>query len=152
MEKSNKILILVENYPDNNGNVALMYVHTRNLYYAEKGYDVVVLNFRATKGYCFQGIPVITINDYKNSKDKYQLLIVHAANLKHHYRFLKRYEDRFKHILFFYHGHEVLKINEVYSKPYDFYRRSKISTILQNLYDDLKLRIWNRYILKIYRK
>lgn len=76
-----------------NGNVALMYVHTRNLYYAEKGYDVVVLNFRATKGYCFQGIPVITINDYKNSKDKYQLLIVHAANLKHHYRFLKRYED-----------------------------------------------------------
>ena len=43
-----KILVLVQGYPDNNGNVASMFVHNRNLTYIKNGYDVTVLNL-ATK-------------------------------------------------------------------------------------------------------
>ena len=40
-----KILVLVQNYPDNDGGVALMYVHVRNKYYIQHDIDVTVLNF-----------------------------------------------------------------------------------------------------------
>lgn len=41
-----KILVLVQNYPDNDGGVALIYVHVRNKYYIQHDIDVTVLNFR----------------------------------------------------------------------------------------------------------
>lgn len=147
-----KILVLVENYPDNNGNVSLMYVHTRNLYYVENGLEVTVLSFKTSENYCFQGIPVISLGSYKKKYDEYDLLVVHAANLKHHYLFLKKYQNRFKHILFFYHGHEVLKINKVYSKPYGFIKNNCFKMHLQNVYDDFKLIVWRYYLMKIYKK
>ena len=40
-----KILVLVQDYPNNNGGVALMYVHVRNKYYIQHNIDVTVLNF-----------------------------------------------------------------------------------------------------------
>ena len=39
-----KILVAVEDYPNNSGGVALMYVHTRNKAYMAEGIDVTVLN------------------------------------------------------------------------------------------------------------
>ena len=115
-----KLLVAVVDYPDNNGKVSLMYVHTRNVYYAKKGIDVTVLNFSTKKDYVFDGISVISLNTYESTVNSYDILLCHAANLRNHYRFLKKYEKKFKKIVFFYHGHEVLKINKVYSKPYYF--------------------------------
>ena len=41
-----RVLVAVEDYPNNSGGVALMYVHTRNAAYSQSGIDVTVLNFR----------------------------------------------------------------------------------------------------------
>lgn len=142
------VLVLVEGYPDNNGNVPLMYIHTRNLYYRDNGIDVTVLSFEAKENYVYEGINVILKEEY-NPAIKYDLLIVHAANIRNHYIFLKKHEREFAHILFFYHGHEVLKINKVYPKPYKYVRKSKIKNKMQDIYDDFKLLVWRKYIPKI---
>lgn len=147
-----KILVVVEDYPDNNGKVALMYVHTRNKFYREYGFDVSVLNFRANEKYVIDNIPVITLEDYEKQKMEYDILICHAPNIRHHYLFLKKYGEDFPKFVFFFHGHEVLKINKTYSKPYPYVRNSKIKLWLQNCYDDFKLSVWRKYYPSVKNK
>lgn len=145
-----KILVLVANYPNNDGGVSLMYVHVRNKYYMQHGIEVVVLNFSAKSDYVMDGIKVISLKSYKNDNTKYDVLVLHAANIRNHYKFLKKYDQKFSRLLFFFHGHEVLKINEVYPKPYDYVRENGvIRRVLQNGYDNLKLRIWRKYFREI---
>lgn len=147
-----RILVLVEDYPDNNGKVTLTYVHTRNKYYMKHGFDVTVLNFRATGDYMIEGIPVITLDSYCHQKRMFDVLVCHAANIRNHYRFLKKFGDDFPKFIFFFHGHEVLKINKTYSKPYPYVRRSKLKLWLQDRYDDFKLAVWRRYYPKVQEK
>lgn len=52
------ILVLVQDYPNNEGSVALMYVHVRNKYYIQHGINVTVLNFSTSKNYSIDGIRV----------------------------------------------------------------------------------------------
>lgn len=146
------LLVAVADYPDNNGNVKLMYVHTRNIYYKKTGIDVTVLNFAAKNCYNYEGINVIDYSTYKKQSKKYSLLLCHASNLRNHYLFLKKYEKNFNKIIFFYHGHEVLKINKVYSKPYFYVSNSKIQYYLQEIYDSFKLFVWRKYLPKIKEK
>lgn len=141
-----KVLVTAQSYPDNNGYVQLMYIHTRNLYYVENGIEVTVLNFSAKNGYIKDGISVISYDEYKKQDVEYDLLVLHAANVRSHFRFIKKYGDRFKRFIFFYHGHEVMKINYDYSRPYDYMKSNKIKYCLQNIYDDYKLNIWRRYL------
>ena len=68
MLKSNKILVLAEDYPDLSGSVSLMYIHTRNIQYVKRGFDVVVLNFSAETNYQIDGIRVITERTYDEEK------------------------------------------------------------------------------------
>ena len=63
-----KILVLVQDYPNNNGGVALMYVHVRNKYYIQHNIDVTVLNFSSVDDYVIDNIRVITENTYKDRK------------------------------------------------------------------------------------
>lgn len=150
-----KILVLVENYPNNDGGVTLMYVHTRNLYYKAHGMDVEVLNFSAEASYEKDGIPVITLKDYEEKEEnvgKYDLLVLHATNVRHHYKFLKRYGEKFEKFLFFYHGHEVLRLSTVYSKPYPYVSRSRVKEFLQDCYDMFKLFVWRKYLPKVVDK
>ena len=144
-----KILVLAEDYPNNNGGISLMYIHTRNLYYVQHGLDVQVLNFRAENCYEYEGISVITQKAFLDNQNQYDLLIIHAANIKHHYRFLKKYGNCFKKFIFFYHGHEVLRINKVYSKPYPYVKRNKLKECLQDCYDTFKLWMWRKYLPKV---
>lgn len=145
-----KILVLVQNYPNNDGGVALMYVHVRNKYYIQHDIDVTVLNFSASDDYIIDNIRVITENTYKNECKKYDVLVSHAANIRNHYRFLKKYDNRFEHLVFFFHGHEVVMINEVYPKPYDYMKKdSWIRVQMQNCYDRFKLSVWHQYFKKI---
>lgn len=144
-----KILVLVQGYPDNNGNVASMFVHNRNLMYIKNGYDVTVLNFATKNKYKKDGIEVLSETDYYSSDKKFDLLIIHASNVRNHYRFLRKNSDKFKKIIFFYHGHEVLKLNEAYPDPFPYIKRNKIKENLQNAYDNFKLKIWRNYLPKI---
>jgi hypothetical protein len=63
---------------------------------------------------------------------------------------LKKHADSFERMFFFFHGHEVLMINEVYPKPYDYMiKDGKGSIVTQDIYDKLKLWIWHHYLKKI---
>ena len=142
-----RALVLVEHYPDNNGDTNMMYVHVRNKYYVKNGYDVDVLCFSKKESYCYDNINVLCLSDFKTSSAlQYDVLILHAANLRNHYRFLKKYGSLFKKKIFFYHGHEVLMINYTYSKPYSYMKKSLLRFVLQNIYDKYKLSVWRKYL------
>ena len=144
------MLVLVTDYPRPDGYRNLIYIHVRNKYYKRNGIDVSVLNFRATENYLIDGIPVITLEDYQNNERKYDILICHAPNIRNHYRFLRKNEKSFAKMVFFFHGHEVVKINAIYPKPYDYKKQSFVAKLLfQDLYDAFKLKIWYNYFPKI---
>ena len=144
-----KILVLAVNYPNNDGGVALMYVHTRNKYYVQHGIDVTVLNFSATENYEIEGIKVICPSSYDTAPEVYDAAVCHAANVRCHYRFLKRYGDRFPQFVFFFHGHEVLRLNEVYPKPYDYTKSAgALKRYAQDGYDTFKTAVWRRFFQK----
>lgn len=147
-----RMLVLVEDYPDLSGRVSMQYVHTRNVYYQRAGFQVTVVNFRASAGYRIDGVPVITLADYESRPQEYDILILHAANIRHHYRFLQNYGSRFSHFVFFFHGHEVLRVRQVYPRPYPFVRDSRVKAALQNVYDTFKLRFWHKYLLSVMDK
>lgn len=146
-----KALVAVANYPNNSGNVSLMYVHSRNRYYVAHGIDVTVLNFNTKENYIIDGINVISLQSYMKSDEEYDVLICHAANIRNHYFFLKKNGCRFRNYIFFFHGHEVLRGRKVYSKPYDFIKYSigkKIYFKFKDIYDVFKLRIWRRFYVR----
>lgn len=144
-----KLLVLATDYPQENISVALMYIHTRNKYYVQNGVDVTVLNFKAKENYNIDGVKVITLRDYENNKGNYDILVLHAPNIRNHYTFLKKYQSRFNNIVLYFHGHEVLKTKEVYPAPYDYMKKSaKTKMIFSGIYDIFKLEIWRKYFVK----
>lgn len=146
----NKVLVLATNYPNNEGGVALRYIHTRNEYYVEHDIEVTVLNFSSNNRYEKDGINVISLTEYENTEEEYDTLILHAPNIRYHYSFLRKYEKKFKRIIFFFHGHEVLRLNKTYPKPYEYMRTSGLlRRILQECYDVFKLTLWKNYLPKI---
>lgn len=138
----------VQDYPNNDGGVKLMYVHTRNLQYVNNKVDVTVLNFSCSNEYIYEGIKVIPYSYYLSNKDTYDIAIVHAANLRNHYRFLKKHGEDFPRFIFFFHGHEVLSINHDYSKPFAFKRKNFVRNTAQDAYDKYKFWVWRRYYKK----
>lgn len=149
-----KLLILTEGYPDPEGGKPQVYVHTRNLFYKKQGADMDVLSFSAKTSYTIDNVNVVSPEDFSKGKSdtRYDLLICHAPNLKHHYIFLRRWASRFPKIIFFFHGHEVLKMNRVYPKPYPYMRRHKPYDLCESWYDRIKLSVWRRYIERNYKK
>lgn len=142
-----KVLVLSAAYPKLDGSVGMYYVHSRNCYYQEKGIQVEVLNFGSLEEYSIDGIKVFGIRQYVKEylNTDYDILILHAANIKFHYRFLKKYGDRFEKFLFFFHGHEVLRCSKVYPKPYDYVEKeSRVYKIIKDIYDIGKLKFWRR--------
>ncbi|MED4600758.1 glycosyltransferase [Paenibacillus validus] len=145
-----KLLVLATDYPKQNESVALMYIHTRNKYYVQNGFDVTVINFRARMNYLIDGVKVITLREYQTNQNKYDILISHAPNIRNHFLFLNKYSKNFSDIVFFFHGHEVLKISDTYPEPYGYMKKIALfSLIIQELYDSFKLRLWNNYLRKI---
>lgn len=141
-----KLLVLTQAYPTPQGDVSLAYVRTRNVFYKSQGADVDVINFNTDSEYIIDNIKVYPQRWFKKVfASSYDLLICHAPNLRNHYRFLRKYGELFPNKVFFFHGHEVLKINKVYSKPYPFVKQNIIRKWGQNFYDDIKLKIWNKY-------
>ena len=145
-----KVLVLVEDYPSENSH-AMMYVHVRNKFYYKKNINVTVLNFSTNNDYEYENIKVISLKTYKEVNEKYDILICHAANLKHHYCFLTKYEKNFEKIVFFYHGHEILKISEVYPPNYKWIK-TKNNKFIRDIYDKVKCILWKRKLNKLLYK
>lgn len=142
-----KVLVATAAYPTLDGKKTMYFVHSRNLYYQKSGIAVTVLNFEAKENYMYDGIIVITLEYYKNHYEEYDMLICHAPNLRNHYRFIKKYGNRFIKKIFIFHGHEVLHINKYYPMPYSYKKKGKIKYYIQNEYDTIKLVVWKRYFL-----
>jgi glycosyltransferase involved in cell wall biosynthesis len=141
-----RLLVLATDYPKKDESVALMYIHTRNKYYIKNGVNVTVLNFNALDNYVLDGVEVITFGEFKKKKNQYDILVSHAPNLRNHYKFLIKYGNDFSNTVFVFHGHEVLKISEIYPKPYYYMKTSSnLSIITHNVYDMFKLKMWKRY-------
>lgn len=147
-----KILVAVTDYSKPNKKDTHYFVQVRNLYYQKVGIDVSVLNFSAKEDYVVNGIQVYSLNSYIKHlrSENFNLLVCHAPNIRNHYIFLKKYENDFKRIVFFFHGHEVLDTGKVYSKPYDYVKDSSfISKLSRSAYDRLKLYLWKHYFMSL---
>ncbi len=140
-----KILVASAAYPTPDGKRPLYYVHSRNLYYRNAGIDVTVLNFAAKDSYVYDGISVITKERFEAEVENFDMLICHAANLRNHFLFLLKYKKHFSKTVFFFHGHEVLRLNRFYPKPYEYMQNKRQPTIFQDLYDRIKLFVWREY-------
>lgn len=144
-----KILVLVADYPNNDGGVALMYVHTRNKYYIQHDIDVTVLNFSAKSNYVIDGIKVVSNASYETNPNVYDIAVCHASNIRNHYFFLKKYGRRFQRFVFFFHGHEILRLNQIYPKPFDYVKASgTMRKVAQDAYDTFKVTMWHHFFLK----
>ena len=144
-----RILVLCADYPNLDGGISLNYVHTRNVsYYVNWGVDVTVINFKTKQSYIKDGIKVISLKDFENTDNKiFDILVCHASNIRNHYVFLKKYDRLFPKIVFFFHGHEVMKLTEDYPKEYSFKNGKNLKKIILPIYDNIKFKIWKRYII-----
>lgn len=147
-----KILVLATDYPRLDGSIASYFIHSRNKLYIKQNIDVTVLSFTSKDNYEIEGIKVITLKTYEKQFDniEYDIVLSHAPNLKNHYRFLKQYECRFENLIFYFHGHEVLRTSKIYPKPYDYVsKKPVVKKIIGEIYDMFKLKIWKKYFQKI---
>lgn len=141
-----KVLVLTQAYPTPDGDVSLAYVRTRNVFYKSQGAYVDIINFNTKTEYRMDDLNVYPLKWFhKEYSSFYDLLICHAPNLRSHYKFLKKYGNLFPKKVFFFHGHEVLKKNKVYSKPYYYVKKNAFQNILRDIYDDIKLTMWKKY-------
>lgn len=150
-----RILVLAENYTTPDGLVSLHYIHSRNKWYVDEGINVSVLSFKAKYDYEIDGVKVYTLKSYKEKlySNNYDLVLLHAPNLKHHLIFIKKYENRFKNIVFYFHGHEVLRTSKIYPTPYKFTKKQHIiRKLAREIYDIIKLLVWRNQIPKLIQK
>ncbi|MDO7204768.1 hypothetical protein Q5M85_12075 [Paraclostridium bifermentans] len=143
-----KVLILTTDYPHPNGYVSQYFIHTRNKEYVKKEWIYLYYLFLQKEDYSIDGVNVFTYDTFKNKLEdtKYDILASHAPNIRQHYIFLKKNNRKFKKIVFFFHGHEVLKSSQIYPEPYPYMKKqSFIYNRLGDIYDSIKLRLWNRF-------
>ena len=67
--------------------------------------------------------------------------------------FLRKYGKRFAKFIFFFHGHEVVRVSKVYPESYDYKKsESKLYRKMRDVYDKFKLWIWHDYFPKVLEK
>ncbi|MTG98556.1 glycosyltransferase [Myroides sp. BIT-d1] len=142
-----RVLVAVQTYSVPGMKVSHFFVQVRNLYYKKFGLDIDVLNFSTKEDYVIDDIKVYSKNSalVRVKKGEYDILISHQPNLRSHLFFFLKYSKYFKKKIHVFHGHEVLNVRKVYSKPYSFDKSNKFfKNIFQSTYDNLKLIIWNK--------
>ena len=150
-----KLLVLTAFYPIPGETHERMFVHVRNRYYLGRGIDVTVLNFAAKRDYEIDGVRVVTPETYEKTLagEAFDICVSHSANVRNHYRFLKKHEARFGRLVFFFHGHEVLYLNRDYPAPYPYMAAAKgWRRLMQDGYDRLKIGLWRGYYKKLAAK
>lgn len=143
------VLVVCADYPEGNKR-SLAYVHARNLRYIKNGINVIVLNFSAKREYIYEGIKVISLEQYKSNLDLFNnyVLVCHAPNIRNHWIFLKKYASRFQTKVIIFHGHEIVMLNKLYPREYIFFKKNFFKRTVRTIYDKFKVYLWKRYILK----
>lgn len=146
-----RILVLAQEYSSKE-KISQGFIHTRNLEYIKAGISVDVISFALKAGkYTLDDINVYSEQEFytQHNINEYDIIVSHAPNIKKHCKFINKNKKEIKKIFFFFHGHEVLKSNEVYPKPYSFVKKRKIiKEIIRYLYDRFKL----IYLTKFFKK
>ncbi|WP_223669261.1 glycosyltransferase family 4 protein [Kangiella shandongensis] len=142
-----KILVLCEQYSSEGDVYRMAWAHTRNREYLKRGCTVDVLNFNAKSDYSYQGINVYTKSSAGYNLLQYDLVISHAPNIKNHYFYILK--AKFKKIVFFFHGHEVLYTEKDYPKPYYYRSASWLRRLSKTIYDWTKIKLVKRLIHKV---
>lgn len=150
-----KILVLAQEYSSKE-KISQGFIHTRNLEYIKYGILVDVISFALKKGkYILDEINVYSEQEfYKEHKiSEYDIVISHAPNIKNHCKFINKNNMEIKKLFFFFHGHEVLKSNEVYPKPYNFVKKKNIiKETIRYSYDRFKLIYITKFLKKYLSK
>lgn len=147
-------LIITEDYPSINNKYTMSYVHTRNVNYLRKGLDFIVLSFSAKKDYTYEDVKVITHDTFKRKfhTTSFPIVLSHAPNIRHHFKFLKDNEKLFEKIIFVFHGHEVLRRKNYYPTPFEYNKKNVFGGVidtLNDLYDVFKLKVIKSTITKM---
>lgn len=127
-----RLLILTQDYPSQSNPYALAYIHTRVREYKKKGFSVNVLSFNCKNNYEFEEISV----SGKLTKSNFDILISHAPNLRSHAIFILLNFRKFKKIMFWFHGHEIMNVAKDYPAPYKWKKTNKRK--LHRLYTPIK--------------
>lgn len=148
------LLVLATDYTEPSGRVALHYIHSRNREYIKAGINVDVLSFAANHDYVLDGIPVYSTNSYKKTlmHKNYDIVVSHAPNLRNHVRFFMRYGANFEKIVFFFHGHEVLRTSAIYPRPYSFMKKNFLWHGSRDMYDLFKVRVLGVFFRNVMHK
>lgn len=148
-----KVFVLCEAYPSESDKYAMSFLHPRVVEYLKIGYDVEVISFSCNKDYIFENVKVLTessgVAAIKSTERP--IIISHAPNLKNHFRFLFKYKKYYNKLIFFFHGHEILKTKNYYPKPYAYCKSQNKERSCLLLYDFIKLPLV-RLMLKYFSK
>lgn len=140
-----RLLILTEDYPSNGRPYAMSYVHSRSTQYLENSVSFEVGSFRCKEAYQFEEVQVNPVAlDNLNRAD---IIFSHAPNIRNHFRYLWHIEG--KTIVFFFHGHEVLRSID-YPAPFPW-RKNKWSEV-KAIYDTGKLLVLPNVFSALSRK
>ncbi|WP_284879642.1 glycosyltransferase [Acinetobacter variabilis] len=141
-----KILVLTQDYPSTDKPYAMSYVHSRNIEYLKFKHEVKVINFSASKEYSFEGVDVFPLSD--DLMDKADLILSHAPNIRNHFKAIGKLKK--KKIVFFFHGHEVLRQYGDYPSPYPWNEKTIFKKSLIKFYDFIKLKMVRKYLLRLH--
>lgn len=143
------VLVACADYPNGDSH-SMQFVHDRNIKYKKNGIPTYVLNFSAKETYAYDGITVLSYSEFEKNAQRFEnwVLICHAPNIRKHYIFLKKYKKFFTNVIFFFHGHEIVKINDAYPKDYTFQKKSALKKKMRSVYDNVKIYIWKKFLIK----
>jgi glycosyltransferase involved in cell wall biosynthesis len=126
----------------------MAFVHSRVKKYLEKKQDVTVISLSSKGNYTFDGVNVVTKSEgetmlgYSNDN----IVMAHAPNIRNYVTFILKIFGRVKHLVLFFHGHEILNTRLYYPKPYDFDKAGKRTRLLLAIYDYIKLPIMKMFL------
>ncbi|MCS0296606.1 glycosyltransferase family 4 protein [Vibrio alginolyticus] len=142
-----RILVMVEDYPREEKPYAMGYVHSRSIEYIKRGISVDVLCFSASQEYTYEGVNIKSCSSCIEWND-YAAVVSHAPNIKNHFNLLNKHIKKIKNLIFFFHGHEIMKMNEYYPKPYPelFIPKDYFKSIFSLVYDRVKLKYIKYFI------
>lgn len=148
-----KILVMVEDYPRKEKPYAMGYVHSRSIEYIKRGISVDVLSFSSSEDYTYEGVKIKS-SRCNISWDEYSVVISHAPNIKNHFKVLRKNIKKINKLVFFFHGHEIMKMNDYYPKPFPELANKKdlFKDMFSLIYDQVKLKYINYFIEKNKRK
>ncbi|WP_169817448.1 glycosyltransferase [Caryophanon tenue] len=113
-----------------------------------------VVSMEAKSNYTFEEVDVITKRSFESLIDMKKIssddvIICHAPNLRNHLKLVNLIYKSVKKIIFIFHGHEVLRINEYYPPNYKFKRTNIFKKLLIETYDFLKLKVMRNFLHKL---